>query len=581
MCLNLTLVSILISNPDNAVIDTIELDDEDGLLGAGVCEGKTLIFTLKDNLLSLSAKTVAIERNVQEMSRDSLDHAAAGDKLEQLKRAFYLRAKKQEAESTALLNAVFGSGEELPSSPDLRYAVLEFAKEITDGTPANDPRWAEGGKRRQNISVHHSLSEDALITKQLEEKKSMLMLLIEMLQASSLWRCLESPLGSQASFLPQLTLFELLEKLIMAHALKTVHNSYSHILDPAIRLLKRDLNQNASSLQESFYLEVSKISEIIPLLLSYEETEVDRVLSSIEEVFLLVSSFSQLLAMIFKDVLQFRKSDVYTEFRNRLTEYVPWDATSSEGGIRSCLLKQLDLLVECGLGQKTLVMSEKNRAEAKNITCNRIMDLAEVVLSGFNHQLSILKEASDSYKRVEGKFDAARKKFLNPLLDHEVYERATLLAEKYRDFDTLIEICERLKRPDTLEKYSAVYSRYNFSEYLFNWFLARGKSVQMLNSSRMFPHLLEGHSDLRWLHQIQTDDYSGALRTLKTLADKESDVMKKKTILSLAKLSALASDDTDVVSDVIQMDEQLEAIFLYERSQDPSIDDENMAQIPE
>ena len=57
---------------------------------------------------------------------------------------------------------------------------------------------------------------------------------------------------------------------------------------------------------------------------------------------------------------------------------------------------------------------------------------------------------------------------------------------------------------------------------------------------------LEGHDGIAWLHGIHAGDYVNASTTLRGLAQRESELLsRKKTMLSLSKLAALASDERD------------------------------------
>lgn len=136
-----------------------------------------------------------------------------------------------------------------------------------------------------------------------------------------------------------------------------------------------------------------------------------------------------------------------------------------------------------------------------------------------------------------------------------IYDRALLLAETYMDFDSIIEICEATGSEEKLEKYRSIFASYDFSSYLTNYYIKKGKAGKIL---RMPPHQLGTTggigNDLLWIQQIQLGEYGAAASTLKQLALREVDLSRKKTILSLSKLSSVASGETTTEIDNLLYD---------------------------
>ena len=167
------------------------------------------------------------------------------------------------------------------------------------------------------------------------------------------------------------------------------------------------------------------------------------------------------------------------------------------------------------------------------------------------------------------------------------YEEAASLAEKYLEFNALVKICELTEDQEKLEHYMDFFAEQNFSNFVFDWHVREGKQARLLSQNysgqrnKQLGTYLKGHSELSWMHEIETNRFSDAVNTLKNLAYNETEsIATKKTLLSIAKLSMLASDEpaeaTDIALNTIEYDlnliiaqEQLSAAILESNGIDP------------
>ena len=69
-------------------------------------------------------------------------------------------------------------------------------------------------------------------------------------------------------------------------------------------------------------------------------------------------------------------------------------------------------------------------------------------------------------------------------------------------------------------------------------------------------------TDTKWLDQISEDDFGGAASTLYEMSRHETEFSRKKTILSLCKLSALISGNLTTFRDI---DHQLDEIEFEQK----------------
>merc|ERR1719347_2495890 len=126
----------------------------------------------------------------------------------------------------------------------------------------------------------------------------------------------------------------------------------------------------------------------------------------------------------------------------------------------------------------------------------------------------------------------------------------------------LVRICEETNNKDRLEQYMDQYCSTSFSSHVFSWYVKEGKQNRLLSLSKASrtPELasfLTTHSNISWLHDINTENYTTASQTLSSMALQEADILaRKKTQLSLAKLTALACDDDETRERQLAMVEQ-------------------------
>ena len=147
-------------------------------------------------------------------------------------------------------------------------------------------------------------------------------------------------------------------------------------------------------------------------------------------------------------------------------------------------------------------------------------------------------------------YERDRSSLVMALVNVGCYEEAACLAEKYHEFSVLVKICELTDDSEKLEHYMEQFSDHNFSNFVFDWHVREGKQAKLLsknysgNRNNQLGQYLKNHSELSWMHEIETQKYTDAVTTLKALAYNESSqVSNKKTLLSIAKLAALASDE--------------------------------------
>ncbi|XP_016396129.1 nuclear pore complex protein Nup133-like [Sinocyclocheilus rhinocerous] len=296
-------------------------------------------------------------------------------------------------------------------------------------------------------------------------------------------------------------------------------------------------------------LQVSQISSIFECLLDEEEKALKEHSDAARwaEVVLNVND-------IVKDMLQaaaqYRetKASLYRAPENcgPEPEYIPWTASGGAGGVRTVITRQHGLILHAAYPHADV--------ELRAALSEQLVALLDSLLSGYVAQLTSLRRAGqqERYVMLENEYMQKRSELLAPLLELGQHQWVAALAEKYCDFDILVQLCERTDNQSRLQQYMVKFADQNFADFLFRWYMEKGKRGKLLSqpiaTHQQLASFLQAHDHLSWLHDIHVQDYQRAHRTLYSQANTETRYFsKKKTLLALSKLTALASDMPEAV----------------------------------
>ena len=122
------------------------------------------------------------------------------------------------------------------------------------------------------------------------------------------------------------------------------------------------------------------------------------------------------------------------------------------------------------------------------------------------------------------------------LIAAKCYEEAASIAEKYLEFNALVKICELTNDTEKLEHYMDFFADQNFSNFVFDWHVREGKQARLLSQNysgqrnKQLGNYLKGHSELSWMHEIETNRFVDAVNTLKNLAYNETENIANKKV---------------------------------------------------
>ncbi|XP_055281818.1 nuclear pore complex protein Nup133 isoform X1 [Moschus berezovskii] len=559
----------------------------DSILGAGSCGGIPILFSRNSGLVSITSReNVSI---LAEDLEDSLASSVAGpgnesvvfdtptknetvaqeDKTKLLKAAFLQFCRKDLGHAQMMVDELFCSHSDLDSDCELDKAVTQISMDLLDDYPASDPRWAESVPEEAPGFSNTSL----IILHQLEDKMKAHSFLMDFIHQVGLFRRLSTFPVRGMPMATRLLLCEHAEKLAAAIILKNHHSRLPDLMNTAIlmALNKRDCDVPSSlTPADVFFREVSQVDTICECLLEHEEQVLkDTSMESVEwaEVVINVNS-------ILKDMLQ--AASHYRQNRNSLyrreepgekePEYIPWTATSGPAGIRTAIVRQ----------HRTVLKMVYPQADSnlRNVLTEQLVALIDGFLDGYVSQLKSVDKSSDQerYSNLEMEYLQKRSDLLSPLLTLGQYPWAASLAEKYCDFDILVQMCEQTDNQTRLQRYMTQFADQSFSDFLFRWYLEKGKRGRLLSQPisqhGQLASFLQAHQHLSWLHEINGQELEKAHATLLGLANRETRYFaKKKTLLGLSKLAALASDfSEDTLQEKIEEMAEQERFLLHQET---------------
>lgn len=276
------------------------------------------------------------------------------------------------------------------------------------------------------------------------------------------------------------------------------------------------------------------------------------------------------------------KKTLYTiseESQNQF-EFLPWTAASGKNGIREILVQLINSILKHGA--RSTGEPELRQRHYKNLT-----ELVDFVLNSRKAYLDSVKE-TENHDVLTQQFESQRSAliyhfgmskdsrrtspttsfkiiFYFPFpVEDEQYELAAKLSEKYLDFNTLVLICDRTKNQARLDEYIQRFQENNFSQYAINWHLQQNKRGDLFerfkHNQSDLSRFLGDHPSLAWIQAIFNGDLIKASSVLFSLAQAETElVQRKKTMLSLAKLTCLAADE-DLSDHIMQINNELRLI---------------------
>lgn len=567
----------------------------DGVRGGGCCSNLPVFFSQSSGLVALvgresasilpetmedslcSSLAAAPEVSVME-TPSRAETVAEEDKTKLLKTAFLQFCRNDLVGAQSVIDELFP---EEGAEPDAMVTQIDL--DLVDDYPASDPRWAESVPDESGGFALTSL----IILHQLEDKMKAHCCFMDFLLQVGLLDRLGAVSVRSFPMATRLLLCEHAEKLQASMVLKNQHSKHPELMNRAINsaLSKRSTAVPPSlTPADVFFREVSQVGSVFECLLDEEEQSLkDNPVDSAQwaEVIITVNN---ILKDVLQAALQYRetKASMYrvSEQAASEPEYIPWTASSS---VRSVISRQHELLLRSVYPQAD--------SELRSALCEQLVALLDIFLGSYVSQLTSVQQQrpagghQERFNALEMEYTQRRSEVLGLLLELGQYQWVAALAEKYCDFDILVQMCEQTDNQSRLQHYMSKFANQNFADFLFRWYMEKGKRGKLLSQPaaqhQQLASFLQSHQHLSWLHHIHVHNYEQAHQTLYSQANAETRYFtKKKTLLALSKLTALASDlnEEDVnehVKDIVEQErfllhqETLPRQLLEEKQQNP------------
>uniref|UniRef100_A0A672G307 Nucleoporin Nup133/Nup155-like C-terminal domain-containing protein n=1 Tax=Salarias fasciatus TaxID=181472 RepID=A0A672G307_SALFA len=546
------------------------------------CMAYFCLVTLQDGGAAISDQfTVEVTKHSAPFQVSSMETpsraetVAQEDKTKLLKAAFLQFCRNDLVGAQTVTDELFAADGDGEDSAELDGLVTQIDLDLVDDYPASDPRWAESVPDESAGFPLTSL----IILHQLEDKMKAHGCFMDFLLQVGLLDRLGQVTVRSSPMATRLLLCEHAEKLQAAMVLKNHHTKHAELVNRAIAAALRRRGDGVPpslTAADVFFREVSQISSLFDCLLEEEERSLkDNPVESAQwaEGVLTVNS-------IIKDMLQaagqYRetKASMYraSESAAAEPEFIPWTASGGVGGIRTVLSRQHDLILRS--------VYPHADSELRAAVCEQLVALLDLYLGGYVAQLASLQQQrppgaqQERYDSLEMEYVQRRSELLTPLLELGQYQWVAALAEKYCDFDILVQMCEQTDNQSRLQHYMAKFAEQNFADFLFRWYMEKGKRGKLLSQPatqhQQLASFLQAHQHLSWLHHIH------AHRTLYNQANAETRYfVKKKTLLALSKLTVLASDLPEDEINIVEQErfllhqETLPRQLLEEKQQNP------------
>lgn len=553
------------------------------ILGAGLSDGTAVFFSISQGLITINSTnrpqtsilgdttqeiTSQTDGSTMQMNASQINELSRSeDKSARLKAAFLASCSGNLRQAQEIVSELFP---EDSSVGEIDRLVASLSQDLIDDYPTSDPRWADNARPGDCGST-----SSLIILQQLKDKQRAHEYIIGFLKKLQLWDKLRTVKVDDRLMSTRLLLCQHAEQMEAAVILREMHTEYKVVIDRAISKVlsfRGETPSSGLSPNDIFYREVSHIHEIFEALLEYEADIISGNLQP-TDIVNVISSVNPVLEGMLHAALQHRQTHAATyqsgaELQPQ-PEYIPWTSTSGPSGIRTLLTKQYFLTLETALPE---TRDDETRAQL----FQQLLGLADNILDGYTSQLSSLADNPDmeEYRaQMEEKYTQDRSRLISPFLEYDQFERAGSLAEKYADFELLIQICEATGNQERIQRYQHQYSDKNFSDFLFSWYMREGKRGRLLSMPTVQQNKLQSFLQrddlgyLKWLNDIECQQFNEAHRTLLELGRNEEQYLgKKKTLLSLSKLAALAYEDEDeeMQANIRDIDQEQQLILNQE-----------------
>lgn len=595
----------VVENPNTEILD-ITRNTTHRIFGTASISDAALFFTPAHGIVKL--QTTTFEGDYQpsgEAKRSTVStnapagfmaQASAHDILAEAFHRYMAQSSNQHLSSPAP-NYPWSSLVETLWKLDFESAIRSFSEQIADSRPAEDPRWPEysarlsGGNKGEVDSSYNAMLH-TLLCRQIEDKQELHRNYIHFLREVGLW--------NDISLVAKDALEQISERFACAVQLRAKHNECIQrqqtasgpspslagnfsIFQQAIEssliasgTSRAQWERAGLSAQDIYYAKVSNVESILAPALAALKAQLSTKLS-LEAQCQLITQTNEIFQSVFSSAIltrsqlapeffDFEESSLETEFARATVASTP-EVEIGAPWTRSYnhLLRDVIRIARQFSEQAQQTKSSKSGSNSRGLGNGFGASAMDIDVDMLNDQLYYLTDAllSDWYQEIvrsevqeptafsqlEEQFGSLRAELLAPFkFIPSQYELGLQLAQKYREFLVIVEICEQQEDPAKLWNYAAEFSQLGFERVVFEFYYVNKQYYKLLTPPRAYWASLRDYLDttgantIAWNHLVRIGDYKAAEETFESLARGEiNSAANQTTLLSLAKLSQLAS----------------------------------------
>ncbi|KAI8597958.1 hypothetical protein EDD21DRAFT_407202 [Dissophora ornata] len=328
-----------------------------------------------------------------------------------------------------------------------------------------------------------------------------------------------------------------------------------NVMDDAAAQSLEAVGANTTEDSLSFFLKYH-VDGLAELLSQVQQSAKKLPLKSVGQQVELTRDINKILVLTMRSAWNYRRQHVKMYALQNTSSMEPW--TGTENVIRSLTAQYMATLSACksNIELETSSMDVDDKEEFVGLSQlnseleDQLCDLADVTLQAHSEHLQYLEGLVQSSQHniaiataVEA-YDDAKLELLSPLIELKKTEQAVQLAQRYKDFTTLVKLC--IHQKDQITIYITKYQQ-EFANALFQWYYDNKQLATLLEVGEQYSDLFtvyldsRDYSELAWLHDIRIQRFVEASQRVQDCAVLEMNVDRRRTMFSLSKLLFLAA----------------------------------------
>ncbi|GMK59789.1 hypothetical protein CspeluHIS016_0900060 [Cutaneotrichosporon spelunceum] len=241
---------------------------------------------------------------------------------------------------------------------------------------------------------------------------------------------------------------------------------------------------------------------------------------------------------------------------------------------------------ESGNATGSIALKQKEQVELKaqmtilaDGLCENVADKLHVA----ENRASGKSEDSAEKREVlvlQQRWDELKPRVIRPLEAIGRVEEAYSLAEQFRDYSTLVYLCEKSGDDGRTQAYIERFGN-DFTFELYQWYIDQRQYYELLAQDEVYGARLTAffashpHPELSWMHDIASKRYGAAAAALTVVDGETAELVEKQLITSIAKLAAVAEYKTSGGGPHVvgRLDDELDNIAAQRALADDMSDD--------